>query len=275
MRADQRRARAGSAPRRPFIRISGTISGTRRRRRREPHTRTPVAVGVSASVTSSSLSVRSRWRGGLAADCPLPMADGRFPSPTLTRAHTRPRQTPSTPSPRDMHTSKASNGTRQGGRADAGQSAPIRVGGSGIFVGNARAESRGFLCVGKAPPGVVGRSPELGLVVRLASSRTYPACRTRPLFRVAVSQTPEALTGSVLRVGSKDPKVIAQPRRGLLGLGPPSAFHGRSSERRQVFVDGFVQQPPAEAGANSASAWTTPFRPSQQSRWSSPRRSHP
>ena len=52
-----------------------------------------------------------------------------------------------------------------------------------------------------------------------------------PLVVVAVAQTPDGLTGSVLRVGSKNPKVVARPRRALLGLGAPSAFHGRHSER--------------------------------------------
>ena len=33
-------------------------------------------------------------------------------------------------------------------------------------------------------------------------------------------------------MGSKNPKVIARPRRALLGLGAPSAFHGRHSECR-------------------------------------------
>jgi hypothetical protein len=51
----------------------------------------------------------------------------------------------------------------------------------------------------------------------------------------AVAQTPEGLTGSLVRVGSKNPKVIARPRCALLGLGAPSAFHGRHSERRPGF----------------------------------------
>ena len=42
----------------------------------------------------------------------------------------------------------------------------------------------------------------------------------------------ERLTGSVLTVGSKIPKVIARPQRAPLGLGAPSAFHGRHGERR-------------------------------------------
>jgi hypothetical protein len=62
------------------------------------------------------------------------------------------------------------------------------------------------------------------------------ACRptppTLPDWTEAVAQTPEGRTGSVLRVGSKNPKVIARPRRALLGLGAPSAFHGRHSECR-------------------------------------------
>ena len=48
----------------------------------------------------------------------------------------------------------------------------------------------------------------------------------------AVSQTPEGLTGFVLRVGSENPKGIARARRALLGLGARSAFDGRHSERR-------------------------------------------
>jgi MFS family permease len=49
---------------------------------------------------------------------------------------------------------------------------------------------------------------------------------------VAVAQTPEGLTGSALRVGSKAPKVIACLRRALLGLsaaGPPSDGHSQRS----------------------------------------------
>jgi hypothetical protein len=42
----------------------------------------------------------------------------------------------------------------------------------------------------------------------------------------------EGLIESVVRVGSKNPKVVAWPRRALLGLGAPSTFHGRHSECR-------------------------------------------
>src|ERR1035438_491843 len=52
----------------------------------------------------------------------------------------------------------------------------------------------------------------------------------RPLIVEGVAQTPEALAGVVLRVGSKTPKVIARPGHALLGLGAPRAFHGHHSE---------------------------------------------
>ena len=54
---------------------------------------------------------------------------------------------------------------------------------------------------------------------------------TLPHRTEAVAQTPEGLAGSVLRVGSKDPKVLARPRRALLARGAPGAFHGRHSKR--------------------------------------------
>ncbi len=38
-----------------------------------------------------------------------------------------------------------------------------------------------------------------------------------------------------LRVGSKNPKVVTRPRRAVLCLGAPSAFHGHHSGRRPCF----------------------------------------
>ena len=52
---------------------------------------------------------------------------------------------------------------------------------------------------------------------------------------MAVAQSPDGLAGSVLRVGSKKPKVIARPRRAVIGHGASSAFHGRHSKHRSGF----------------------------------------
>jgi len=48
---------------------------------------------------------------------------------------------------------------------------------------------------------------------------------------VAVAQTPGGLTGAVLRVGSKKPKLVARPWRVLPGLDALSPISGRHSER--------------------------------------------
>jgi hypothetical protein len=66
--------------------------------------------------------------------------------------------------------------------------------------------------------------------------RKRGAERVRRSHRMeGVAKTPERLTGSVLRVGSKRPKVIVRPQRTPLDLGAPSTFHGRGSERGTGF----------------------------------------
>jgi hypothetical protein len=86
------------------------------------------------------------------------------------------------------------------------------------------------------PPRRLLHSPH-GLATKTTGPPHSPSwqAQTKLHSYTAVAQTPEGLTGSVLRVGSKTPKVIARPRRALLGRGAPSAFHGRHSERRPDF----------------------------------------
>src|SRR5438132_314480 len=56
-----------------------------------------------------------------------------------------------------------------------------------------------------------------------------------PLRAVAVAQTPGGLTGAVLRVGSKKPKVVARLWRALPGLDALGPVSGRHSERGPGF----------------------------------------
>jgi hypothetical protein len=71
----------------------------------------------------------------------------------------------------------------------------------------------------------------LQLATRPEGKREAPGPR-HLLSPVAVAQTPEALAGAALRVGSKNPKVIARPLHALLCFGATGAFHGHYSERR-------------------------------------------
>ena len=87
--------------------------------------------------------------------------------------------------------------------------------------------------------------PGAGEAEALALSRLRPGVlprRARGALRrlhshvwEGVAKTPEGLTGAVLRVGSRKPKVIVRLHRALFDLGALSAFHGGHSERRPRF----------------------------------------
>jgi hypothetical protein len=123
-------------------------------------------------------------------------------------------------------------------QADA---APIRRGGTQSATAGPPASVRCYAgaLLGHRPPvdsaSTPSACPKVPVGMPLTAAFALKRARggsssTCPLWTEAVAQTPEGRTGSVLRVGSKNPKVIARPRRALLGA--PSAFHGRHSECR-------------------------------------------
>ncbi len=89
------------------------------------------------------------------------------------------------------------------------------------------------------------RAPDDTLRTRPARASPW-LCGTGLLSAEAVAKTPEGLIVSVLKVGSKSPKIIAQPRRALLCLDALGAFYGRHSGCRPGFRRGLCATPSAQ-----------------------------
>ena len=110
-------------------------------------------------------------------------------------------------------------------------------------------------------------SPDELSAAALAVRSDSPAsdiARDRVSSRLSHKQPLEALTVSVLRVGSKIPQVIAQPRRALLCLDALGAFYGRHSGCRPSFCGGLCATPsPDEAVVIGSSAPAPPACPKE------------
>ena len=77
-----------------------------------------------------------------------------------------------------------------------------------------------------------------------------PCCRGVPLPWEAVAQTPIELAESVLRPGSENGQVVRHTRDPLLATTPGSAaLDPTSASGQRLFRDGFMRQPPTNAGA--------------------------
>jgi hypothetical protein len=89
---------------------------------------------------------------------------------------------------------------------------------------------------------------------------------------VAVAQTPGGLTGAFLRVGTKRPKVVARPRRAVLGLGAAGLLSDRHSERGPGFRGPLCATATCESNTHqpprpdfSSSSWMS--RKGRRPRW--------
>jgi hypothetical protein len=103
-------------------------------------------------------------------------------------------------------------------------------------------------------------------VHKSSSARDWIAGPTRrPPFVEGVAQTLSEAVRSFLRVGSE----IGHRIRHARCVGPdvvtPTCSGGRLRDRQQHFRNGFMQQPPSEAGVNGASAETLPLKRKQAS----------
>src|ERR1019366_1332527 len=85
------------------------------------------------------------------------------------------------------------------------------------------------------------------LSLRQTKATAVSPRRPRLLPREAVAQSPDGLTESVVRVGSKMPKVVHRSRGALATRLLPSPCKAATASAAQVLADGFVRQPPRDS----------------------------